>query len=94
MWGINSVLLVCLGFFIKSWMKGIENTLSSTTKEIKADLIFTKTELKEDILILKKELKDDIDKKAEEKTCKEIHAKVDTMLHKHATTGQAGEVVK
>ena len=67
LWGVNSILLVVLGFFIKMWIIGI----------------------KEDIKIVKLELKD----KADSETCKEIHNGVDRLLHRHATTGAAGEVV-
>jgi hypothetical protein len=67
LWGVNSLLLILLGFFIRMWITGI----------------------KDDIKDLREELK----KKAEEETCLRTHAGVDKLLHRHALTGSAGEVV-
>jgi hypothetical protein len=67
LWGLNSVLLILLGFFVRMWLAGI----------------------KEDIAELKSELK----LKAEEETCRRTHEGVDKLLHRHALTGSAGEVV-
>lgn len=50
--------------------------------------------LHKDIRREMKDIKDELAKKASTVICEKIHSKIDKSLHRHATSGAAGEVVE
>ena len=81
----NAVLVAALGFFIRGYIKRQSDDHVKLEKQVRDNYDKLEKQLQHIIDILAT--------KADGSDCKETHESLEKFLHKHASQGNAGEVV-